>query len=343
MMKKKILAILLVMTVSLISCGNQAEVQELTAGTVTSSEALEQTTEKSEENGNAEETEVTEESKEATKTSSEALDASKDSKEASASKEVSASKDASKNSVEDSSKEAAASAASKQPSSTGTIANTTQAQQPTAAPKPTLEPTSAPEVSQPAPHSCTWDGGTVTTNATCNQEGVKTYRCSCGNTRTESIAKTSHNYITESTAATCTEAGRTKTYCTNCGDVQAEGIGEAATGHVEKKAYWDVPSCNGYSYYHLVCAKCNEYLGDGTDEPLPHTPVETITQHGNCIAATVIRIDCGVCGAPLGQEAHTEPDDHDWITGEAEQFNEETLEWEMVQGTYCSRCGRHPE
>lgn len=47
----------------------------------------------------------------------------------------------------------------------------------------------------PAQHTHTWDNGVVTTPATCTGAGVKTYTCTtCGETKTETIDATGHNY-----------------------------------------------------------------------------------------------------------------------------------------------------
>lgn len=196
--------------------------------------------------------------------------------------------------------------------------------------------------SSPTPHTCTWDSGKETTNATCNSEGTKTYTCTgCGTTRTEGIAKTAHNYITESIPATCTEAGRIKTYCSICGDVQSEVAGEAAKGHIAgAKAYWQGqgPTCRSTAYYNICCSTCGERLESGTDPALPHTEEATELRHGNCIDLTVLSIDCSVCGGHIRKEAHTEPDDHNWVTGTYETLNLETLEYETITVTYCSRC-----
>ena len=44
----------------------------------------------------------------------------------------------------------------------------------------------------------TWDGGTVTTAATCETAGVMTYTCTvCSATKTEAIAATGHSYAEE--------------------------------------------------------------------------------------------------------------------------------------------------
>lgn len=77
---------------------------------------------------------------------------------------------------------------------------------PTATPKPAEQSTgttSKPADSTPKPtaqpahvHNYT---GTVTTQATCSTAGVKTFTCSCGDSYTESIGTTDHNYV-ESTS-----------------------------------------------------------------------------------------------------------------------------------------------
>ena len=66
----------------------------------------------------------------------------------------------------------------------------------------------------------------VTTPATCTTNGVKTYTCSCGDSYTEVIKATGHNWdegrIT--TEPTCTTEG-TKTFtCKNCGEIKTETI-----------------------------------------------------------------------------------------------------------------------
>ncbi len=198
--------------------------------------------------------------------------------------------------------------------------------------------------SAPTPHTCTWDSGKVTTNATCNSEGTKMYTCTgCGTTRTEGIAKTTHNYITESIPATCTEAGRIKTYCSICGDVQSEVAGEAAKGHIAgAKAYWQGqgPTCLSTAYYNICCSTCGERLESGTDPALPCTEVATVIYPETCCSDGVVSIDCSVCGCHLRNE-HIEPNDnHDWEKTEFNHFNEETLEWEKIPGERCTVCER---
>lgn len=55
-------------------------------------------------------------------------------------------------------------------------------------------------------------------DATCEEDGYKIYKCSCGYENTETITATGHNF----SAATCTEDGK----CANCG-----AVGDPAMGH----------------------------------------------------------------------------------------------------------------
>ena len=56
----------------------------------------------------------------------------------------------------------------------------------------------------------------VTTAATCTENGVRTYTCSCGDSYTEEIPATGHNY-------SCTETDDSYVYtCENCGDSYTE-------------------------------------------------------------------------------------------------------------------------
>ena len=204
-----------------------------------------------------------------------------------------------------------------------------------AATKPVQSPSKAEQ-----PHTCTWDSGKVTTAATCGSEGVKTYTCTgCGKTRTESIAKTSHNYVTETFPATCTRGVRTVTACSICGDVQSETYSGGPLCHLWEKTYWpEAPTCRNGGYYYQTCARCGEKGESGTDPALPHTQVQTEIRHGNCTEETVLVFTCSSCGIELGRDGHTEPNDHDWQQVSYEERNLITGEMETKTVTACSRC-----
>lgn len=71
-----------------------------------------------------------------------------------------------------------------------------------------------------------YDSGTVTKEATCTEEGIKSFKCTlCGNLKEESIPCTEHNYekkVTEE--ATFDKPGKITYTCTICGNSYSEDI-----------------------------------------------------------------------------------------------------------------------
>lgn len=70
-------------------------------------------------------------------------------------------------------------------------------------------------------HTHEWGDGVVTTDPTCTNTGVRTFTCSCGETKTEEIPVDPEAHVwgtdfTEDKAATCTEAGSKSIHCTLC-------------------------------------------------------------------------------------------------------------------------------
>ena len=87
---------------------------------------------------------------------------------------------------------------------------------PTAPPEPEV-PT---QPTEPTPHTHIWDNGEVTQAATCKDEGVRTFTCSCGETKTEAIAKLSEHQYDNGIIN-----GTVKTYtCTVCGEIKTETV-----------------------------------------------------------------------------------------------------------------------
>lgn len=122
-------------------------------------------------------------------------------------------------------------------------------------------------------HVHEWDGGKVTTAATCSKKGVKTYTCEgCGETKTESIPATGKhtwNSGKVTTAATCSKKG-VKTYtCTGCGTTKTESI--AATGkHNNTKTGTVAPTCTQEGYSVLTCSDCGHTTHTSVTSALGH-------------------------------------------------------------------------
>ena len=131
-----------------------------------------------------------------------------------------------------------------------------------------------------------FDEGKVTTEPTCEAEGVKTYTCACGETKTEVIPATGH---TPGAEATCTEDQT----CTACGDVITEALGHSSVGEwiIEAVPTYSADGCK----YH-ICEVCKE-KGDETIIPKHTTP--DINSDGVLGADDLVRLKKIVLGIDL--------------------------------------------
>lgn len=64
-------------------------------------------------------------------------------------------------------------------------------------------------------HTCSYSSY-VSKNPTCTTTGIKTFTCSCGNTYTEEIPATGHNFVNTVVAPTSTQKGYTLHTCSVC-------------------------------------------------------------------------------------------------------------------------------
>ena len=85
----------------------------------------------------------------------------------------------------------------------------------------------------------TADDGTVTKEATCTEDGEKSYKCSkCGEDMgVKTVPATGHTEVKDAAvSATCTEAGKTEgSHCSVCGEIIKAQAVVPATGHTEVK------------------------------------------------------------------------------------------------------------
>lgn len=127
----------------------------------------------------------------------------------------------------------------------------------------------------------------VTKEATCAEEGVKTFTCSkCGDSYTEAIEKMDHSYTEAITKeATCAEEG-VKTYtCAGCGDSYTESIAKVA--HSWKNATCTAPK---------TCTSCGATEGSAAGHKW---------KNATCTAPKT----CTTCGATEGEKlAHSYTD-----------------------------------
>ena len=102
-----------------------------------------------------------------------------------------------------------------------------------------------------------WNDGVVTTEPTCTAEGVKTYTCSNGETRTETIPALGHDFdeweITKN--STCTEKGSKTRKCSRCDETETVEID--ALGH-DWVLESDTATCTTEGVKTYKCSRCNE-------------------------------------------------------------------------------------
>ena len=143
---------------------------------------------------------------------------------------------------------------------------------PTPSPKPTPTPT-------PAVCSHTWDAGTVTVKATCSKEGTKTYTCTkCKETKTESIAKTNHDFELKQAnelchVETCQKMGCYAKQCKNCGYIETY-VDTPMLSHNRDDVRRNEATCGQNGKVEYYCTMCHGKQGE---EILPATGQHTWT------------------------------------------------------------------
>lgn len=186
----------------------------------------------------------------------------------------------------------------------------------------------------------TWDNGKVTTEATCEHTGVRTYICSvCGETKEEETPKTDHTYDdgTVTKKPTCIETG-IKTYtCTVCQKTKTEEI--PATGHQhteirnKKEATCIETGYTGDTY----CKDCGTKLSSGeVISKKAHDYEVKDRQEPTCTTDGYVLSVCKVCGDEKREGLPATGHQHTEIRNKKEA----TCKEEGYTGdTYCKDCG----
>lgn len=132
-----------------------------------------------------------------------------------------------------------------------------------------------------------WDNGKVTKEATCTEDGEKTYTCTvCNTTKTKVIPATGHQHkeVRNAKKATCTEDGYTgDTYCTDCNTKLESGTVINKLGHT-----WDngvitkeaTETEEGVKTY--TCKTCGETKTEKIPVTSHHLDQGTITKKATC-------------------------------------------------------------
>lgn len=183
----------------------------------------------------------------------------------------------------------------------------------------------------------TWNGGTVTKQASCKESGTKHFTCTgCGAAKDETIAKTnSHSWggykVTKN--PTCTTPGTQTRTCSVCGKTETQQIN--ATGHsmsawLQSKA----PTCTKKGEEKRSCSKCSHTetrainaLGHSFSNP-------TVTKQPTCTETGVESGKCSRCG----QETSNSIKATGHKFGAWEYVKEATCKEGGTQKRVCSKC-----
>ena len=173
-----------------------------------------------------------------------------------------------------------------------------------------------------------WGSGSITTQPTCTEAGVRTFTCSrCDATRTEPVAATGHTEeVIPAVAATCTETGLTEgKKCSVCGVTLVAQEETPALGHDLSKTAAVAPTCTedgNIDYW--TCSRCHKVFRDaaGEHEITAAETVDKATGHTEevipAVAATCTETGltegkkCSVCGVTLVAQEVVPALKHDW-------------------------------
>ena len=113
----------------------------------------------------------------------------------------------------------------------------------------------------------------ITKAPTCTESGVKTFTCHCGDTYTETIPATGHDYKSQIVAPTCTDKGYTIKTCSKCNDVIYTNYTDAL-GHKEKITITPA-SCTSTGLKKVTCTVCNKVVREEVIPPTGHNYEKT--------------------------------------------------------------------
>ena len=184
---------------------------------------------------------------------------------------------------------------------------------------------------------------TITTPATCTQPGLKTLTCECGDTKTEEIAATGHDYDSVVTAPTCTTGGYTTHTCSVCGDTYKDSE-TSATGHTEETIPAVAPDCESEGLTEgKKCSVCDNVLVEQSVVPATgHTEVVDAAVEATCTTAGKTEgKHCSVCNEVLVAQTVVPATGHSEKEPAKENIVDATCEadgsYEM--NVYCATCG----
>ena len=186
----------------------------------------------------------------------------------------------------------------------------------------------------------TYDAGTVTTPADCENAGVKTYTCTkCGTTKTEEIPSLGHSYDdgVQTKAPTCKEEGLMTYTCATCGGTKTEAIAKSDKHTWDEGVVTKEMTCLVDGEKTFTCSVCGDKDVTAIKAPGKHTydPSKVETEKApTCTEAGKGSFTCTACGTKIdgGEIPALDHDVTVTVTKEA------TCGADGEKTTTCSRC-----
>ena len=142
----------------------------------------------------------------------------------------------------------------------------------------------------PHEHSYTAE---LTKAATCTEDGIMTYICSCGDSYTETVKATGHSYkLVSSSPSTCFEPSVSKYKCEKCGNEIT------VTGKETDKHKYVITihgaTCTDVGYTEGTCSECHDSVMYDFVSPLGHDLTITRTP-ATCKEHSEVEYSCSRC------------------------------------------------
>ena len=142
----------------------------------------------------------------------------------------------------------------------------------------------------PHDHSYTAE---LTKAATCTEDGIMTYTCSCGDSYTETVKATGHSYkLVSSSPSTCFEPSVSKYKCENCGnEITVTGK------ETDKHKYVIIihgATCTDVGYTEGTCSECHDSVMYDFVSPLGHD-LTIMRTPATCKEHSEVEYSCSRC------------------------------------------------
>ena len=142
----------------------------------------------------------------------------------------------------------------------------------------------------PHDHSYTAE---LTKAATCTEDGIMTYICSCGDSYTETVKAKGHSYkIVSSSPSTCFEPSVSKYKCENCGN-EITVTGKKTDMHKYVITIHGA-TCTDVGYTEGTCSECHDSVMYDFVSPLGHDLTITRTP-ATCKEHSKVEYSCSRC------------------------------------------------